>query len=256
MRSSLLPKSVLRSCKNPFPRTITSHATPSICQICHQRNISAPPFRNTPPLNRRFASSTTTNTTATPQEPSQTSTSSPPRNHYDLFPNTFPAGPPPASPFKINPRTLRNEFLHLQATAHPDRHTSSSSKTRAEATSALINEAYKTLLSPLLRAQHLLSLRGIDVAGDETGKLDDAELLMEVLETREEIEDAQQEEDLKEVRERNDRRIEEAEGGLERAFRDDDLEGARREAVKLRYWINIKESLDAWEKGKPVVLVH
>jgi len=24
----------------------------------------------------------------------------------------------------------------------------------------------------------------------------------------------------------------------------------------LRYWVNIKESLDGWEKGKPVVLVH
>jgi len=86
--------------------------------------------------------------------------------------------------------------------------------------------------------------------------VDDAELLMEVLETREEIEDAEQEEDLQGLRERNERRIEEAEEVLERMFAEDDLEGARMEAVRLRYWINIKESLHAWEKGKPVVLVH
>ena len=33
-------------------------------------------------------------------------------------------------------------------------------------------------------------------------------------------------------------------------------QGAMQEAVRLRYWINIKESLDGWEKGKPVVLNH
>ncbi|PQE04050.1 fe-s assembly co-chaperone protein [Rutstroemia sp. NJR-2017a BVV2] len=254
MRSSLAPKSVLRSCRIPYSRTSICRAAPPICQTSHQRNISAP---HTPPSNHRFTSTTSATTTTTnAQEPSQTSTPSPPRNHYDLFPLTFPNGPPPASPFKVDPRTLRNEFLRLQATAHPDRHTSTTSKTRAEATSALINDAYKTLLSPLLRAQYLLSLRGIDVAGDETGKVDDAELLMEVLETREEIEDAEQEEDLQGLRERNEKRIEEAEEVLERMFAEDDLEGARREAVRLRYWINIKESLHAWEKGKPVVLVH
>jgi molecular chaperone HscB len=43
---------------------------------------------------------------------------------------------------------------------------------------------------------------------------------------------------------------------LDEAFRKDDLVKAKEEAVRLRYWVNIKESLDGWEKGKPVVLVH
>lgn len=57
----------------------------------------------------------------------------------------------------------------------------------------MINEAYKTLQDPLKRAQYLLSLRGIDVAEDERLKVEDPELLMEVLEVRENIEAAQEE---------------------------------------------------------------
>jgi molecular chaperone HscB len=131
-----------------------------------------------------------------------------------------------------------------------------SDKKRAEALSARINEAYKTLQNPLLRAQYLLSLRGIEVAEDETAKVEDPELLMEVLEAREQIEEAEQEEDLAEMREVNDARIRESEEILEEAFKQDDVALAKSEAVKLRYWINIKESIDGWERGKPVVLQH
>ena len=55
---------------------------------------------------------------------------------------------------------------------------------------------------------------------------------------------------------RNSGRIAESLRVLEECFEGDDVEGARREAVRLRYWVNIKETLDGWEKGKPVVLAH
>ena len=129
-------------------------------------------------------------------------------------------------------------------------------KARAEGMSMRINEAYKTLQSPLLRTQYLLSLRGIEVAEDETAKVEDPDLLMEVLDAREAIEDAQSEEDLAPLKKVNDVRIEDSVSTLEKAFGRDDLTLATTEAVRLRYWINIKESLDGWEKGKPVVLVH
>lgn len=101
-------------------------------------------------------------------------------------------------------------------------------------------------------------MRGIEVAEDETAKLgeEDQELLMEVLETREVIEEAEREEDLVGLRADNEERVSGSVGVLEEAFGRDDLEGAKREAVKLRYWINIREAVDAWERGKPVVLAH
>lgn len=79
---------------------------------------------------------------------------------------------------------------------------------------------------------------------------------MEVLDAREEIENAQEEEELEEMKTINDERIAKSEEILDKAFRGDDMKLATAEAVRMRYWVNIKESLDGWEKGKPVVLVH
>ena len=178
-----------------------------------------------------------------------------PQTHYEYFPLTTPDGPPPQGPFAINLQQLRKEFLQLQAKAHPDRH-QGEGKARAEGLSSQINEAYKTLQNPLLRAQYLLSLQGIDLAEDETAKVEDPELLMEVLEMREQIEAAREEAELVPLKEANDKKIDGSMAVLDDAFRRDDTAVAKEEAVKLRYWVNIKESLDAWEEGKPVVLVH
>lgn len=178
-----------------------------------------------------------------------------PQTHYSFFPASLPDGPPPNGPFAIDLAALKREFLQLQARAHPDLHPQADKK-RAEATSARINEAYKTLQNPLLRAQYLLSLRGIEVAEDETAKVDDPELLMEVLEARESIEEAEREEDLEEMRQRNEERIAQSTEVIDKAFKEDDLDAAKSEAVKLRYWVNIKESIENWEKGVPVVLQH
>ncbi|KAI2617594.1 Co-chaperone Hsc20 [Hypomontagnella submonticulosa] len=178
------------------------------------------------------------------------------KTHYDLFPQTLPLGPPPRGPFAIDVRALRREFLTLQATAHPDLAPAGIAKRRAEAASARINEAYRTLAHPLQRAQYLLWLRGIDAANEETAKVDDAELLMLVLELREAIEEAGAEEELEPIREQNEARIRESEGRLAAAFARDDVPAARAEVTKLRYWVNIRESIQNWERGKPIVLEH
>jgi molecular chaperone HscB len=170
------------------------------------------------------------------------------RTHYDLFPQSLPLGPPPTGPFSIDQKKLKAEFLKLQAQAHPDLHPATK-KSQAEALSARINGAYNTLIDPLLRAQYLLSLHhGIDVSSDETAKSggEDAELLAMVLEAREEIEAAEAEEHLVEVAERNKQRIDTAVGLLESAFEGGDLETARRETVRLRYWVGIRESIKEW----------
>lgn len=96
----------------------------------------------------------------------------------------------------------------------------------------------------------------MDVANDETLKVEEPDLLMLVLEAREEIEEADREEDLEEPRRINDERIRASEDLLDKAFARDDITAAKREAVRMRYWVNIKESLDNWEQGKPVILQH
>ncbi|KAK8068820.1 hypothetical protein PG994_005436 [Apiospora phragmitis] len=180
-----------------------------------------------------------------------------PPTHYELFPETLSKGPPPHGPFAVDATALRREFLRLQSKAHPDMHPQAN-KNRAEAASARINEAFKTLTDPLRRAQYLLELagRGDNPGTDEAAKVEDPELLMEVLEARELIEEAESEEALRPLREENAARERASEGVLAECFARGDLDGAAHEAVRLRYWVNIRESIDGWERGKPVVLAH
>lgn len=195
-------------------------------------------------------------TSASSQE-QQPPASSRPRSAYDLFPTSLSSGPPPSGSFDIDASSLRREFLQLQASAHPDRHADPTMKHKAEATSAALNDAYRTLLDPLQRARHILLVqRGIDLEGDEASKEEDQELLMSVLEAREVIEEAEEEVQLEPLRAENDQRIQESEQILSNMFGGEDWEGAKREAIRLRYWMNIRDSIKSWEKGKPVVLVH
>lgn len=72
----------------------------------------------------------------------------------------------------------------------------------AAAMSSRVNEALHRLSSPLRRAEYILACEGH--AGEETDKLDDMELLMEVMEAREGLANAQSPEDVAEIREQND----------------------------------------------------
>lgn len=193
-------------------------------------------------------------------------TSSPPiqipdiKNHYTIFPKTLPNGPPPASPFTISLSDLRREFLALQALAHPDKFPSGSAKHRAEALSARINEAYRALSDPLARAQYLLALNhGIDVMAEDGAQThpQDQETLMEVLESQEAMEEAEDEAAITELKTENERRREECVTKLGRALDGGDVETARNECVKLKFWYNIQDCLKEWEPGmKEIRIVH
>ncbi|KAI4233275.1 MAG: hypothetical protein L6R40_007113 [Gallowayella cf. fulva] len=179
-----------------------------------------------------------------------------PQTYYDIFPTSLSSGAPPNGSFHINPAVLRKEFLQLQAIAHPDRH-QGVDKAKAETASAVINDAYRTLLNPLARARYLLSLHGVEMAEDEsiagspsdsTGGMD-AGLLMEVMEVREDIEAAQSRQEIEEMKAHNDARKEASEDRLDHLFRAGDIEGARRETVRLGYWVNVGTALENWEKA-------
>lgn len=96
----------------------------------------------------------------------------------------------------------------------------------------------------------------MEVGEEERAGTEDAEVLMAVMEAREAIEGAESEGELVGVREENEGRIGESLGALEEAFKGGEWGAARREAVRLRYWVNVRESLDGWERGGRVVLVH
>lgn len=65
-----------------------------------------------------------------------------------------------------------------------------------------MNKAYHTLKDPLARAKYLLELQGVEVG--ESDSLEDPALLMEVMEIREELDEATTEEEVAQVKETND----------------------------------------------------
>lgn len=129
----------------------------------------------------------------------------------------------------------------------------------AAVSSSDLNEAYRTLLSPLKRAEYLLSIRGVNM--QETDKLDGedadhAEFIMEVMDARSELEDAQTEDEIKGVRESNRStsamiflecaidyssrlvsvRVNDEVQILQEAFAKGDTESALKATIRLRYW--------------------
>lgn len=95
--------------------------------------------------------------------------------------------------FDLNQADLHARFIQASSTHHPDRYTDPADQADAAERAAEINHAYAVLADPERRADALLTLLG------GPGKSDDKslppDLLMDMMETRERLEDAAAEKD-------------------------------------------------------------
>ncbi|KAL4883681.1 hypothetical protein BJY04DRAFT_22854 [Aspergillus karnatakaensis] len=258
------------------PKTSLPTGPCLLCQLQQQLQHRRLPHTTVPHLQQQQRTFTSTIRLRNPPSPSSTSTPTPepketipnPPNtttHYTIFPTTFPSS---STPFTVNTANLKREFLQLQNTLHPDKYPPGPLKQHAETLSARINEAYRTLSNPLLRAQYILhQYHGIDVtAEDGSGagsKPLDPELLMEVIDVQEEIEELSEgggeeaEKRIEELRGENAERVQGCVGGLERAFGEGDVEAARELTVRLKFWVSVGEGLREWEPGMGGIrLIH
>src|SRR5258708_13636217 len=95
--------------------------------------------------------------------------------------------------YDVDRAALDAAYRALQASVHPDRHASAGEARRRLAlqASARVNEAYRTLKSPVDRAQYLLKLQGVD-ALSETDTALPQDFLEYQLERRQAIEEARE----------------------------------------------------------------
>lgn len=101
-------------------------------------------------------------------------------NYFELF--SF-------SPlFEIDLSLLAKRYHELQRAVHPDKFAGGSEQQHLLAVqkTAQINDGYQTLKSPLSRAEHLLSLKGMDIS-HETTTVKDFDFLMQQMEWRESL---------------------------------------------------------------------
>ena len=113
-------------------------------------------------------------------------------NHYLLL------GFEPA--LELDEIELKQRFTHLRTQFHPDRFGQGSALERRLAVqrAADINAAYATLSNPIKRAQHYFELLGITF--NEAQTLQDEAFLMQQMELREALDDAQDTQTREELR--------------------------------------------------------
>lgn len=153
--------------------------------------------------------------------------------------------------------SLKATWRRKQAETHPDRMHNKSEKEQAAAAiqSSLINKAYDTLRDPLSRACYLLEVNGSS-APSESDSLEDPQLLMQVMELREQLEEAQSEEDVEAIAQENQQYYDAAVVALGEAFASGNIDAARSKTTELRYWSNIAKVCREWAPGQRVEMQH
>ena len=149
--------------------------------------------------------------------------------------------------FDLDLAQLEQAFHARSAEVHPDRFASAPAAERVAALSRSmdLNQAYKTLKRPVSRAEYLLARAGHGIAeGDKV----DLAFLGEVLELREELEEARAAGKLDDVA-RLERAMKARHDGLVAAlapaFAKGDLAEAKKIVIELRYVARYLEACDA-----------
>ena len=151
--------------------------------------------------------------------------------------------------FRIDPARLATARNDLQSRHHPDRHAGGddAARRKAAAASASINDAWETLRDDRRRAAWLLERRGSPLEG-EGSTIHDPVILMEQMELHERLAAAGGGGDaIDEVERIGDevcalrRKSVEA---IAAAFEGDDLETARSQTLRLRFYDRLLEEVD------------
>ena len=136
----------------------------------------------------------------------------------------------------LEPTALDQAYFALQRRWHPDRFVAKPPEERAKASAeaAALNDAYRTLKDPLSRAVYFAELKGVELPGD--GKtIDDPELLMEAMEAREELHEADSAEAVDGLAAKVRDDMKNSLSGLGSLFLRDDKPAIRKALLRLRY---------------------
>ncbi|WVR07681.1 Fe-S protein assembly co-chaperone HscB [Kwoniella sp. DSM 27419] len=150
----------------------------------------------------------------------------------------------PGNGYKLDKGDLRRNWLMRQRDLHPDKYSARGDRMvdLARELSGRVNEAYNVLGDELKRAEYLLSVHAH--ATEETDKIDDPMMLAEILEAREELEEATTQQQVDSIRAANHEKVVETINSLVLAFSENppNLSEAKDLAVQLRYWRGLEDA--------------
>ncbi len=139
--------------------------------------------------------------------------------------------------FDVDLEELERNYFGLQRKFHPDRFATKSAREREcslqHATN--LNDAFNTLRSLVPRAEYVLQMRGAVPLGGPEKTITDETVLMEAMETREALADAQTVAEVKAITDRAQADIGSCTQDLSAAFHRGDLTAAAALIVRLTY---------------------
>ena len=161
-------------------------------------------------------------------------------NYFELF-ELAPA-------LVLEPAELATRYRTLQQRYHPDRFAAAPDAERLQALqqAAEINAAYQVLKDSLARAEYLLAVRGHDIRGEQQ-TLQDPEFLMQQMELREAIDEAEEASDPFAALDALAEQVKQHSRELEQAFNAHwaakQLATAKQTMLKMRFYERLLEDI-------------
>lgn len=168
-------------------------------------------------------------------------------NYFALF-NLTPS-------FEIDKAALAATYQQLQKLTHPDKFATASERDKLIALqkNAQVNDGYQVLKSPLSRAEHMLELRGVELQHEQK-TMQDGAFLMQQMEWREQLDDAQHADDplsalesLDEDVEADIKRLLSELGALLEQSDDESNENAANLVRKLKFLFKLRHEIELKE---------
>ena len=146
--------------------------------------------------------------------------------------------------FDIDPKDLEKRYFAFQRTFHPDRFATKSAREKQYSLqhATNLNEAYERLKTPIKRAEVLLETKGL-ATGDQAVTESDPELLMEAMESREALEEAETDDALIKLEQFARADIEISEEAMSVAFQASDLGGVAILINRMKYLVKLLEEI-------------
>ena len=162
-------------------------------------------------------------------------------NYFELY--NLPAQ------FEIDLDKLKQHYQTLQKLTHPDRFASASEQQKRMylTKNAQVNDAYSVLRSPVSRGEHLLALRGLELASEQD-TVGDVNFLMQQMEWREALEEANSVDALASLASENSQEIETQKASISVLLEKNtarDNEQAADELRKMKFMLKLASEIDA-----------
>jgi molecular chaperone HscB len=162
-------------------------------------------------------------------------------NYFALF--NFP------EQFDIDLSLLKQHYQTLQKMTHPDRFANASEQAKRMylTKNAQVNDAFTTLSSPVSRGEHLLTVRGLELASEQE-TVGDVGFLMQQMEWRENLEDANDEASLNALLDENKVNLKSQESQVSALLSkntDADNLAAADELRKMKFLVKLSSEIEA-----------